>query len=275
MTIDTIHGAATVHSTVHSTAHAEAGAGEPARPLPARLVRRPHGLRRAAHPSRHRPAAPWPRTCASTASRRGPERTSRSADTVDDARGPWSTPSGSIRVIPVALSHAGWAAVELRRRLGAERVPGMVLVDWMVLGTPPGFDGALAGLQDDAAWAEARAAPLRHVDPGVDVPAVREDVASMGEYGATPLAAGRGARSPCASPPTAPPLAALDALPSRARPCTFTPSRPTTRFSPRSRPLPIRTRGSRCTGFTPAATSHLRGPDEMAKLVEEFACRLH
>ena len=27
-------------------------------------------------------------------------------------------------VVPVGLSHAGWAAIELRRRLGAERVPG-------------------------------------------------------------------------------------------------------------------------------------------------------
>ena len=34
--------------------------------------------------------------------------------------------------VPVALSHAGWAAIELRRRLGPERVPKMVLLDWMV-----------------------------------------------------------------------------------------------------------------------------------------------
>ena len=63
--------------------------------------------------------------------------------------------------MPVALSHAGWVAVELRRRLGARRVPGIVLLDWMVLGTPSGFDGALAGLQDDTAWADVRAALQR------------------------------------------------------------------------------------------------------------------
>ena len=42
-------------------------------------------------------------------------------------------------VVPVTLSHAGWTAVELRRRLGPQAVPGVVLLDWMVLGTPPGF----------------------------------------------------------------------------------------------------------------------------------------
>ena len=79
------------------------------------------------------------------------------ADVVDDAVALLDA-LGIDRVVPVALAHAGWVALELRRRLGAERVPGIVLVDWMVLGTPPGFDGALAGLQDDAAWADVRAA---------------------------------------------------------------------------------------------------------------------
>lgn len=43
------------------------------------------------------------------------------------------------QVVPVALSHAGWVALELRRKLGAERIPAVVLLDWMPLGTPPGF----------------------------------------------------------------------------------------------------------------------------------------
>jgi len=38
------------------------------------------------------------------------------------------------RFVPVALSHAGWVALEVRRRLGPDRVPAVVLLDWMPLG---------------------------------------------------------------------------------------------------------------------------------------------
>ncbi len=50
------------------------------------------------------------------------------------------------QVVPVAVAHAGWVAIELRRRLGAQRVPRLVLIDWMVLGAPPPFLDALAGM---------------------------------------------------------------------------------------------------------------------------------
>jgi pimeloyl-ACP methyl ester carboxylesterase len=53
---------------------------------------------------------------------------------------------GAERVVPVAVSHAGWVAIELRRRLGPARVPGVVLIDWMVLGAPPPFLDALAAM---------------------------------------------------------------------------------------------------------------------------------
>ncbi|MDR5694420.1 MAG: alpha/beta fold hydrolase [Armatimonadota bacterium] len=53
------------------------------------------------------------------------------------------------RVVPVALAHAGWIAIELRRRLGA-RIPKLVLLDWIVLEAPPPFLGALQSLQDPA-----------------------------------------------------------------------------------------------------------------------------
>jgi pimeloyl-ACP methyl ester carboxylesterase len=75
------------------------------------------------------------------------------------------------RVVPVALSHAGWAAVALRRRLGADRVPGLVLLDWMVLGTPPGFAQVLAGLRSPA-WEQSRDLLLSLWGDGVDVPAL-------------------------------------------------------------------------------------------------------
>jgi len=87
------------------------------------------------------------------------------------------------RVVPVALAHAGWLAIELRRRLGAQRVPGIVLVDWMVLGTPPGFTDALAGLQDAGAWQDVRGALFGMWTAGVGARAVHDYVASMGEYG--------------------------------------------------------------------------------------------
>lgn len=75
------------------------------------------------------------------------------------------------RVVPVALSHAGWAAIALRRRLGAARVPGVVLLDWMVLGTPPGFGEVLAGLRSPA-WEQTRDLLISMWGDGVDVPAL-------------------------------------------------------------------------------------------------------
>jgi pimeloyl-ACP methyl ester carboxylesterase len=57
--------------------------------------------------------------------------------------------SGARTIIPVAASHAGWVAIALHRRLG-ERVPKLVLVDWLVLGAPPEFGGVLADLADPA-----------------------------------------------------------------------------------------------------------------------------
>lgn len=58
--------------------------------------------------------------------------------------------SGTAAVVPVAVAHAGWVAIELRRRLGPERVPSLVLLDWMVLGAPPSFLDALAGMAEPA-----------------------------------------------------------------------------------------------------------------------------
>lgn len=56
-------------------------------------------------------------------------------------------------IVPVALAHAGWVALELRRRL-AERVPKLALVEWLVLGAPPPFREALEGMRSPARWRE-------------------------------------------------------------------------------------------------------------------------
>ena len=63
--------------------------------------------------------------------------------------------SGAQNVVPVALSHAGWVAIELRRRLGA-RIPKLVLLDWIILDAPPPFLGALQSLQDSTQWQHTR-----------------------------------------------------------------------------------------------------------------------
>jgi len=89
---------------------------------------------------------------------------------------------GTQRVVPVALAHAGWVAIELRRRLGPERIPAIVLLDWMVLGPPPGFTDALAGLQEEHACDQVRAALFAMWTSGVDVPELHDYVSSMGDY---------------------------------------------------------------------------------------------
>lgn len=122
---------------------------------------------------------------------------------------------GLERLVPVALAHAGWVAIELRRRLGPERVPGVVLLDWMVLGPPPGFLDALGGLRDPAGWERVRAGLFAMWTDGVGEPAVHRYVAGMGGYGAghwrragreiaasfaaegSPLAALAGLETPC------------------------------------------------------------------------------
>lgn len=86
-------------------------------------------------------------------------------------------------VVPVALSHAGWVAIELRRQLGEAQVPAIVLLDWMVLGTPPGFAEALAALQSPA-WADVRAALFGMWTDGVDNPRVHRYIEEMATYGA-------------------------------------------------------------------------------------------
>jgi pimeloyl-ACP methyl ester carboxylesterase len=59
----------------------------------------------------------------------------------------------------------------------------LVLVDWMVLGTPPGFTDALGGLQDPQAWQDVRGALFGMWTDGVESPEVHRYVGCMGRYG--------------------------------------------------------------------------------------------
>ncbi|AXQ28551.1 alpha/beta hydrolase [Solimonas sp. K1W22B-7] len=92
--------------------------------------------------------------------------------------------SGAERVVPVAMSHSGWVAIELRRRLGG-RIPAIVLLDWLVLDPPPPFLGALAALQDPATWQATRDQLFGMWLHGVDQPEIIRLVREgMGAYGA-------------------------------------------------------------------------------------------
>ncbi|PTL77026.1 alpha/beta fold hydrolase [Vitiosangium sp. GDMCC 1.1324] len=91
--------------------------------------------------------------------------------------------SGARQVVPVALSHGGWWAMELRRQLGA-RVPALVLLDWLVLEPPPAFLQAVRALQSPQ-WKQARDGLFSLWLHGVNSPDiirfVHEDMGSFGE----------------------------------------------------------------------------------------------
>jgi pimeloyl-ACP methyl ester carboxylesterase len=86
--------------------------------------------------------------------------------------------AGVSRVIPVGLSHGGWAALDVRGALGPARVPAIGLIDWMVLGAPPPFFDALAGLQSDQ-WAAVRERLFAMWTTGVTAPAVHAYIEEM------------------------------------------------------------------------------------------------
>jgi pimeloyl-ACP methyl ester carboxylesterase len=87
------------------------------------------------------------------------------------------------RFVPVATAHAGWVAIELRKRLGPEKVPAIVLLDWMVTGAPPGFLDGLRALTDEASWSAVRASLFQRWTTGVANPAVHAFVQEMGKHG--------------------------------------------------------------------------------------------
>jgi pimeloyl-ACP methyl ester carboxylesterase len=87
------------------------------------------------------------------------------------------------RFIPVATAHAGWIAIELRKRLGPEKVPAIVLLDWMVMGAPPGFLDGLRALENEASWSAVRASLFERWTTGVTDPTVHAFVQKMGKHG--------------------------------------------------------------------------------------------
>jgi pimeloyl-ACP methyl ester carboxylesterase len=51
-----------------------------------------------------------------------------------------------------STSHGGWANIELADRLGARRIPRVVLIDWIMVEPPPEFSTSLTDLQDEQKW---------------------------------------------------------------------------------------------------------------------------
>ena len=121
-------------------------------------------------------------------------------------------------VVPVALAHAGWVALELRRQLGPERIPAVVLLDWMPLGSPPGFAEALTALQDPQKWSATRAQLFGLWSAGVDSPDILRYIDSMSAYGFPMWSrAGREISRSFAAQPT--PLTQFAALAAGGSPC--------------------------------------------------------
>ncbi len=99
--------------------------------------------------------------------------------------------AGVERVVPVAAAHAGWAALELGRRL-PERVPGMVAISWMVMGAPPPFIAGLQRMQEPDGWDEVRDQLFAMWRGGGNHSGVEEQIAHMSAFGSeTWMRAGR------------------------------------------------------------------------------------
>jgi pimeloyl-ACP methyl ester carboxylesterase len=86
-------------------------------------------------------------------------------------------------VIPVAVSHAGWVALALRKQLG-ERVVRTVLLDWTLGAPPPELRAVLAGLQDREQWLATRGELFRRwIADCESAQVVRHVREEMGTYG--------------------------------------------------------------------------------------------
>src|SRR5215211_190156 len=161
--------------------------------------------------------------------------------------------SGAQQVVPVAQAHAGWVAIEMRRRLG-ERTPKLVLTSFLVLDPPPPFLAAMEAAQDPARWQEARESVFATWLEGVTHPDVVRFVREvMGSYGFEMWA--QAGRSPELTLGTA---RRSRHWPSSTRPCprsTSTASRPTQATWPRRRASRRSTPGSRCVDSRCTATS--------------------
>lgn len=87
--------------------------------------------------------------------------------------------SGAQSVVPVALAHAGWIGIDLRRHLGPA-VPGLVVVDWVVTEAPAALLTTLEDVRSDADRDDAVAGLLQQWQAGVPDLALAALLADMG-----------------------------------------------------------------------------------------------
>lgn len=90
---------------------------------------------------------------------------------------------GVDQFVPVANAHAGWVARDLTER-APDRVAGVVLLNWLVLGAPPPFAAGLAALADPATTRQAADGLTASWLAGhEDVPGLAGQIAAMRRHG--------------------------------------------------------------------------------------------
>ncbi|HEV2590276.1 MAG TPA: alpha/beta hydrolase [Gaiellaceae bacterium] len=99
---------------------------------------------------------------------------------VEDALGVIEA-AGIEQVVPVAASHSGWVAIELFRRLGPERVPKIVHMDWMVIRPSDPYMALLRSMATPEGWTEARDTLFRIWRAGCEAPEIDAVIDAMRE----------------------------------------------------------------------------------------------
>lgn len=90
--------------------------------------------------------------------------------------------AGLERFAVVASSHAGWAAVALRRLLG-ERIPQVIHMDWLVFEPSQPYMDVLAELEREGTWEHGRDTLFRIWRGGIEEDGVERALAVMNEHG--------------------------------------------------------------------------------------------
>lgn len=93
--------------------------------------------------------------------------------------------SGAAEIVPVTESHAGWIAIELRRRLG-RRIRQLVLIDWLVANPPAEFLDAVQTLQTREGWRDIRGGLLEMWFSEIDEPWADAEREKFTRYGEEP-----------------------------------------------------------------------------------------
>jgi pimeloyl-ACP methyl ester carboxylesterase len=86
--------------------------------------------------------------------------------------------------IPCSASHSGWVAIELARRLGVERVPAIVHLDWLLVEPSEPYMALLDQLQLPDGWPQARDTLFDIWRAGDDSAPIAEAIAVMNRQGA-------------------------------------------------------------------------------------------